>query len=131
MLTHAFPLPITNTAVRDDMDGPKMLRCATSNTLAFHIFHTSLHGETPWQEQERCASYPLEVIRYCISIPYSPHFPHSPCLWHWLSRCRANSAKSYPFSNADTLSPHGTGFFVPGNKPNSKIFLLLDRNLSL
>jgi len=33
-----------------------------------------------------CASYLLEVIRYCISIPYSPHFPHSPCLWHWLSR---------------------------------------------
>lgn len=56
MLTHTLPLSITSTTVRADMDGPKMLRCATSNTSVFHIFHTSLHGETPWQESRKCVT---------------------------------------------------------------------------
>lgn len=54
MLTHALPLPVTSTAVRANVDGSEVLRCATPNTSALHIFHTSLHGETPWQESRKC-----------------------------------------------------------------------------
>ena len=56
-----------------------------------------------------------QLLRYCNTIPNSPHFPHDLCLWHRFSRCRVSTCRSFPYNNADPV-PRGTGFFVPGNK---------------
>lgn len=111
MFADAFTCPKAGSSVRAYVHGLEILRSTTPNTSILTGTHGHYLLRMPWrQAMFTNVSHLLMVNTCCITPAYSPHLSHNPCLWHWFSRYRVNSAKSSPCCDA-TPCPLRDGVF--------------------
>lgn len=132
MLTNALPLPVTSTAVRANVDGPEVLRCATPNTSAFHISHCCFPDGSPRQESSGRVPAISQKL-YGIVLPYRIAHTSATALAYGIGLV-AGGLVPASLPPSATLIPcplTGRGFLCLAISQAAKSFVLADCNLSL